>query len=146
LLAFGRLIGKFTDATAVEEAVALAVASVLSAGLMLVWPPVAASATDRTSLSWAPFFVINILLFVGAIRLIYLGVERLQPRFVHYGLFLFFVLVIGRYFELFGTLLNTGLLFITGGAVLLALGYGLSRQRARPMRITVAGASVRDPR
>jgi uncharacterized membrane protein len=142
-LTAANLLGSRIPSETAEEDIAFFLLALLSGGLIFLWPPVL-SYEEANKVSYLPYLVLNLLLFVAAIRLIFIGVERLQPRFVNYGLVMFFVLVTCRFFELFGTLMNTGLLFIFGGIFLLFLGYVLSRQRARLLKLIDADAPGRN--
>ncbi|MHA2621708.1 MAG: DUF2157 domain-containing protein [bacterium JZ-2024 1] len=140
LLALGNLGLVLKKSGDLEEALMALACATVSLALMFFLRLPAGSADFRRTFSFVALGGVNLILFAGAIRLIYLGVARLNPGFVNYGLSLFFILMVARYFELFGTLLSTGLSFILGGAVLLLLGYGLTKQRAHLFRMIEAGA------
>jgi uncharacterized membrane protein len=74
-----------------------------------------------------------------ALCLVSAGVLIERPGWVNFGAFLFALQVITRYFDLFTTMLDTGLLFILGGALLLGIGY-LTERKRRQLLAAMAGA------
>ncbi len=63
----------------------------------------------------------------------YQPVER-EPGLVNFGLFVFFVQVVTRYFDLLGGMLQGGLMFIGAGILLVAVGVALERSRRSLLR------------
>lgn len=73
----------------------------------------------------------NVLLLVVEIAVIALGWRRLETGLVNLGLLAFFVHLMTRYFDVFGTLLKGGLAFIGAGIVLVGGGWLLESARRR---------------
>jgi uncharacterized membrane protein len=78
------------------------------------------------------------LQIVFALCLVWAGVLIERPGWVNFGAFLFALQVITRYFDLFTTMLDTGLLFILGGVLLLGVGY-LTERKRRQLLAAMAG-------
>lgn len=74
-----------------------------------------------------------------ALCLIWAGVGAERPGWVNLGAALFALQVITRYFDLFVNLMDTGLLFLLGGAVLLGVGYLTERKRRQLLAGMAAG-------
>jgi uncharacterized membrane protein len=73
----------------------------------------------------------NLLFFATMVWLVFAGLRE-QERFLVNIAFGFFVLaLLSRYFDTFWSLLDRSFFFMAGGAVLLAGGYFLERQRRR---------------
>jgi uncharacterized membrane protein len=79
------------------------------------------------------------LQIVFALCLIWAGVGDERPGWVNLGAFLFALQVITRYFDLFVSMLDTGLLFLLGGAVLLGVGCLTERKRRQLLAGMAAG-------
>ena len=73
----------------------------------------------------------NLVLFAAAIGVLMLGWVRNQPGLANLGIFVFFVQVVTRYFDLLGGMLSSGLLFIGAGLLLILGGLFLERSRRR---------------
>ena len=73
----------------------------------------------------------NVLLLAVEIAVIALGWRRLESGLVNLGLLAFFVHLMTRYFDVFGTLLKGGLAFIGAGIVLVGGGWLLESARRR---------------
>ena len=80
---------------------------------------------------WLFSGLLNVVLLVCEVALISLGWARGQPGLASFGMFAFFVQVVTRYFDLFGTMLTSGVLFIGAGLLLVGLGTLLERSRRR---------------
>ncbi len=87
-----------------------------------------------------PFAVLFWALQIGfALLLVSGGVREERPGWVNLGAFLFALQVITRYFDLFVNMMNTGLLFVLGGALLLGVGYITERKRRQLVAGLAAG-------
>lgn len=75
-------------------------------------------------LSWVALFVLDL----GLVRT---GVDQGQEGWVNLAVAFLGLNIITRYFDLFGTLLDGGLLFLTSGVLILALGLYLEKKRRR---------------
>ncbi len=73
----------------------------------------------------------NLLLLGLAVGAIALGWTRNEPGLANFGTFVFFVQVVTRYFDLLGTMLSSGLMFVGAGLLLLVGGAALERSRRR---------------
>ena len=71
------------------------------------------------------------LLLAVEIAVIALGWRRLETGLVNLGLLAFFIHLMTRYFDVFGTLLKGGLAFIGAGIVLVGGGWLLESARRR---------------
>lgn len=80
---------------------------------------------------WAWSVVSWIALFVLDLGLIRVGVDLGREGWVNLAVGFLGLNIITRYFDLFGTLLDGGLLFLSAGVVILALGLYLERKRRR---------------
>ncbi len=74
-----------------------------------------------------------------ALCLIWAGVGGDRPEWVNLGAFLFALQVITRYFDLFTNMLDTGLLFLLGGVLLLGIGILTERKRRQLLAGMAAG-------
>jgi len=74
-----------------------------------------------------------------ALCLVWAGVLVERPGWVNFGAFLFALQVVTRYVDLFTTMLDTGLLFVIGGVVLLGVGYLTERKRRQLLTVMAAG-------
>ena len=117
------LLASFMAMTCMAGAVALA--------------PEAFLRTGRWELSLA--ILIWVLQITFALCLVWAGMLAERPGWVNLGTFLFAIQVITRYFDLFVTMLDTGLLFILGGALLLGVGYLTERKRRQLITAMAAG-------
>ncbi len=77
--------------------------------------------------SWASLFLISI-------AVIKQGIETQRESWVNLGILFVAVNVVTRYFDLFGTMLEGGVFFILSGALVLAIGIFLEKQRRRLLR------------
>ncbi|UCC68005.1 MAG: DUF2157 domain-containing protein [Armatimonadota bacterium] len=73
----------------------------------------------------------NLVLLGAAVGVIALGWARNEPGLANLGLFVFFVQVVTRYFDLLGTMLSSGFMFLGAGLLLLIGGAALERSRRR---------------
>jgi uncharacterized membrane protein len=73
----------------------------------------------------------NLILLAGAVGAIALGWTRNEPGMANLGIFVFFVQVVTRYFDLLGNMLSSSLMFIGAGLLLLLGGAALERSRRR---------------
>jgi hypothetical protein len=118
------------------EALALAclVAVCIVAGMQEWTPSVPAGVAAPRHFPSAPLWpaaLCNLLLLAAEIGLIAMGWARNQPSLVTFGLFVFFVQVLTRYFDLLGGMLSGGLMFIGAGLLLVIGGVVLERSRRR---------------
>lgn len=88
-----------------------------------------------------PMAFFNLLLFGLTIGVIALGWARNQPGLMNFGIFVFFVQVVSRYFELFSDMLSSGFIFVGAGLLLVFMGVVLERSR----RKLLAGMAQRRP-
>jgi len=73
----------------------------------------------------------NLVLLAAVVGLIALGWIRNRPGLANFGLFVFFLQVVTRYFDLLGGLLSSGFMFIGAGLLLLGGGAALERSRRK---------------
>ncbi len=78
-----------------------------------------------------PMVLANALLLALEVGCIWVGWSRAQPGLINWGLTLFFIHLMTRYFDLFFNMLGSGAAFIGAGALLLLGGFMLERQRRR---------------
>ncbi len=76
-------------------------------------------------------FVDWFLLFAGPLALILYGARWDRTSWINWGVVFIGLHAIARYLDLFGTMLQTSLLFFTSGVFVLLLGWGLERMRRR---------------
>jgi len=82
----------------------------------LLWPPIA-------SLSF------NLILLVQALGFLYIGFLRHTEGIVRLAIFIFFLDILSRYFDIFWKMMPRSLLFIFGGAMLIAGATFINRKR-----------------
>jgi uncharacterized membrane protein len=87
--------------------------------------------THDYSNTWTGALLFNLLLFGLEIGIIALGWLRFRPGLCNLGIFMFFLQVVTRYFDIFGQMLSSGLFFIGAGLLLVLGGYLLERSRRR---------------
>jgi len=73
----------------------------------------------------------NVLLLGLEVGCIWVGWSRAQAGLINWGLALFFIHLMTRYFDLFFNMLGSGAAFIGAGLILLLAGWILERQRRR---------------
>lgn len=73
----------------------------------------------------------NVLLLAAEIAVIAVGWRRLEAGLVNLGLFAFFIHLMTRYFDVFGSLLKGGMAFIGAGILLVVGGWLLENARRR---------------
>ena len=83
--------------------------------------------------SYTVMALFNLLLLAAVVGVIALGWARHQPGLVTFGLFVFFVQVVTRYFDLLGGMLSGGLMFVGAGLLLLGAGWALEYSRRKPI-------------
>ena len=83
-------------------------------------------------------FVNWFLLFGWSLALILYGARWDRTSWINWGVVFLAIHAVGRYLDLFGTMLQTSLLFVTAGAFVLLLGFGLERVRRRMVAQAVA--------
>jgi uncharacterized membrane protein len=123
--------------TALAEGTALLVLALL--GWLLMSPAGQVFAASHpygtaTGYDLGVMVLFNLLLLAAEVGLVALGWARRQPGLMNFGLFVFFVQVVTRYFDLLGTMLQGGLMFIGAGLLLVALGTLLERYRRTLLR------------
>jgi len=122
------------DRATLTESVALFCLLLLAVGVAVYehnWSP-PAGAAGAYSHSEAGLFqiaLLNLLLLAAAIGVVGLGWARNHPNLANFGIFVFFVQVVTRYFDLLGGMLSSGFMFIGAGLLLVLLGAGLERSR-----------------
>lgn len=72
-----------------------------------------------------------VLVFVASLVLILYGARWNRTAWINWGIVFVGVHALARYLDLFGTMLQTSLLFFTTGVFVLLLGWGLERLRRR---------------
>jgi uncharacterized membrane protein len=85
---------------------------------------------------WLALLVFNVLVLGYAARMILEGSEQLRPKLVGLGCLLFAMIAIGRYADLFTSLLMRSAVFVALGVALFLVGnyYARSRRRAQEAR------------
>ncbi len=78
-----------------------------------------------------PMALFNLLLLAATVAVIALAWARHQPGLANFGMFVFFVQVVTRYFDLLKGMLSSGLMFVGAGLLLLVLGGVLERSRRK---------------
>lgn len=73
----------------------------------------------------------NLLLLAATVGVLLLGWARHRPGLATFGMLVFFVQVVTRYFDLLWGMLSSSLLFIGAGVILIGLGALLERSRRR---------------
>lgn len=71
------------------------------------------------------------LIFLACLGLIYRGYHVEKTHQVNVGFVMVAVLILSVFFRLAGTMMDTGVLFVSGGAALLIVVYGMNRLRRR---------------
>lgn len=71
------------------------------------------------------------ILFGASLAFILYGARWDRTSWINWGVVFIGVHAVARYLDLFGTMLQTSMLFITAGALVLFLGWGLERVRRR---------------
>jgi uncharacterized membrane protein len=132
LLWLARLPEESRSARLVFVAVAMAVAAYLVAyaAAAVRWPGARLVTTLRVT-DW-------LLLLAVALVLIVYGARWNRSAWINWGVVVVGVHAVARYLDLFGTLLQTSLLFFSAGALVLVLGWWLDRVR-RQMTGRAAG-------
>jgi uncharacterized membrane protein len=69
------------------------------------------------------------LIFLACLGLIYRGYRVEKANQVNMGFVMVAILTLSIFFRLVGTMMNTGVLFVAGGAALLIVVYGMNRLR-----------------
>jgi uncharacterized membrane protein len=134
------------DRIALYEVIALSCLLVLSVGIAA-----AEYSSGALAPSYSPYYdlpygasdllpvaLFNLLLLGAVISVIALGWARNQPGLATLGVFVFYVHVVTRYFDLLGGMLSSGLMFVGAGLLLLLLGVGLERSRRRLLDVMAA--------
>ena len=124
------------ERAAVYEALALAFLAVLGGAIVAMWFTRFGSGKlpEEVYSTPVPLWIMalsNLLLLLAEIGLIALGWFRNQPGLANLGIFVFFVQVLTRYFDLLGSMLSGGLMFIGAGLLLVLGGVFLERSRRR---------------
>ena len=84
----------------------------------------------------------NLLLLAGIVALIADGWARNLPGYANFGIAIFFLLLMTRYFDLLGNLLTGGIVFIGAGVILILGGFLLEQTRRRLVLAIVQRGSV----
>jgi uncharacterized membrane protein len=82
----------------------------------------------------ALMILFNVLLLAAEVSFVWLGWQSMQAGLVNWGLLVFMVHLMTRYFDLFGQMLPTGLAFVGAGILVILSGIVLERQRRRLLR------------
>ncbi|HLY74603.1 MAG TPA: hypothetical protein VKU80_10845, partial [Planctomycetota bacterium] len=91
-----------------------------------------AVAWSLTVLSWALWFIIGLWCIAW-------GAKADRKGFVNLGVLAVGAGIITRFFDLVGSLAETGTLFLVGGVVLLATAFGMEKWRRRIVKRMLAG-------
>lgn len=75
-----------------------------------------------SALSWVTLAVLNVFMACA-------GLREGKPWLVNLGIAFIALNILPRYFDLFSSMMNQGLMFIVSGAVVLGLGWSLERKR-----------------
>jgi uncharacterized membrane protein len=75
-----------------------------------------------SALSWLTLVALNVFMARA-------GLSLGQPWLVNLGIGFIALNLLTRYFDIFGTMLNQGLMFLVSGIVVLGLGWFLERKR-----------------
>jgi uncharacterized membrane protein len=104
-----------------------------AAKALLVAPLVAGFAYLSTDLSivWCAAVVMNLVLLAAAIGLMWHGSLARDIRQINLGVLVMVWLLITRFVDLFGSMLESGVGFIVAGLFLAALAWALERTRRR---------------
>lgn len=78
-----------------------------------------------------PWLAVWFLIFLACLGLIYRGYRVERAHQVNMGFVMVAILILSVFFRLAGTMMNTGVLFVAGGAALLIVVYGMNRLRRR---------------
>ncbi|HEU4402339.1 MAG TPA: DUF2157 domain-containing protein [Candidatus Polarisedimenticolia bacterium] len=115
----------------------------LIVGIAFVLPPVLMDILGARDLLFGETYslLLAIYLLGASIAFISAGVRWERPGWVNLGLCFVGLNIITRYFDLLGSRLEGGLLFISGGVLMLFIGVVLEKQRRRLMRRITLGAS-----
>ena len=73
-------------------------------------------------------------LFAFSILQIRIGLHRRSPFFVNLAIVSIAIQILTAYLQLFGTMADTGLIFVTTGLLLIGMGWYLERQRRSLVR------------
>lgn len=108
----------------------------LALGCLFAFAPVAAwpLGLRGTGFDEVYSFLCGVYLLAASIALIAAGARWGRPGWINLGLLFVGLNIVTRYFDLVGTRLQGGMLFITGGALILAIGIVLEKQRRRLLR------------
>ena len=90
--------------------------------------------TGRESLWWLTVILYNVVFFAGLVWLVYAAIHAADRRLVNTAFFFFAIGFLARYLDTFWTLADRSYFFMTGGLVLLLVGYVLERGRRRITR------------
>ena len=112
-------------------------ATTLVAAVMTLAPETFYRVVGQTGLLVA--VLLWLLQIAFALCLVWAGVLVERPGWVNFGAFLFALQVITRYVDLFTNMLDTGLLFVIGGVLLLGVGYLTERKRRQLLTVMAAG-------
>lgn len=123
------------DKVSVYESLALLFLFLVSIGTIALeysWSGTAApDSMHQPQFSLLTMALFNLFLFAAAIALIALGWLRNQPGLANLGIFVFYLQVLTRYFDLLGNMLSGGLMFVGAGLLLVLGGVLLERSRRR---------------
>jgi uncharacterized membrane protein len=75
------------------------------------------------------WFGLWLLVFLGALGLIWRGTTTARPHQVNVGFVMVALVILSTFFRLVGTMAHTGLIFIAGGGMIILTVWGLNRLR-----------------
>lgn len=82
-----------------------------------------------------PWFGLWLLVFFGALGLIWRGTRTARPHQVNVGFVMVALVILSTFFRLVGTMAQTGLIFILGGSTIILTVWGLNRLRQKVLQI-----------
>ncbi|HVR87456.1 MAG TPA: hypothetical protein VMU54_24230, partial [Planctomycetota bacterium] len=99
------------------------------------WHQYSVAGWSLTVLAWALWFIIGLWCIAW-------GAKSDRKSFVNLGVFAVGAGIITRFFDLVGTLAETGTLFLVGGVVLLGTAFGMEKWRRRIVKQMQSGKAV----
>jgi hypothetical protein len=113
------------------EAGALLLLLALGVGAAMYFRPAHVGVGLQGGISLPLAALLNLLLLGAEVGLLAVAWFRNEPGLANFALFVFFVQVFTRYFDLLGGMLSGGLMFIGAGLILVFGGFVLERSRRR---------------
>jgi len=92
-----------------------------------------------------PHWVVLPAMFAFSLLQIRVGLHRRIPFFVNLGIVSVAIQILTAYLQLFGTMADTGLVFLSAGGLLIGMGWYLERRRRALLRSMSAAAQGPQP-